>query len=431
MRVSKKSIYSYKLFLFICLYIVPLIFHTELSSLFWLFYQMFFNFLLFRILKKRYNFYITLINLWIINIPSSFISILGTDFSKLPITWFIIFNIILAILALRYFKINKFFLVLTVISTIYLFLNLVFFNFTMDGFKQMLMIFLFIISFYTGDAFAKKLSNKNNVKCFIKVYTYVSFAVAIQIFIQYIFFTKFNISLGNLDFYGQTRVAYSGLFGDNSFVGIYLSSSVLLMIFQILSSNAIKKNCILCIIHLIAILVSSSRTGLYALVIVFVIFGIKEIIKLNKKILVVMLVGLIVFPKLISNILVSRGNSLLDSSGRIDTYISTIPYIFNHFLFGIGLGLKHLSNVTTLTSVPHNYFLQYLLQIGFVGTLLVSSFILSVIIKNIKSDYFYLLLFIVISSMVIPDIVTSRFYSLIIVFVSFTYYAERKELKNE
>lgn len=409
LRINKEC-----LNLYIIIYITLMVFSSLFSSSVITLFQIVNNLIIFATMKHYYNIPIVLIIMMIINIPASYISIIGTDFSSLPLTWFMIYSIILFLYTIFNCRFDKITLITTVISIIYLLLHLLLFNLSFDGFKQFAMIVLFLFSFIVGESISKKTNSPKIIEILSNMYLIATLSTSLQIFIQYFFINQFEIIIGNFNLYGGGRSAYSGLFNDNSFVGIFIASGILFMIIRIVKNNSHTfKDYIYLLVNLIALLLCSSRTGLYALIIILCFFLGKTSIHGNTRSLLLIFLALLFIPFILDYVLNSRGTSLLDDSGRINDFAIAFNYIQNHFLFGLGLGLDEVVNITK-SIIPHNFFIQYMLQIGIIGTVLIlSHFIL--LFKYKSYNYVYVIYFILLSAMAVPDIVSSRFFSVIII----------------
>lgn len=420
LTINKNYIYFY-----ITLYEILMIFYSFFSPLIVTVFQLINNIIILILLRRYYSVSITLLFMMIINVPLSFISILGTDISSLPVSWFILYSIFLFIRCLLVNNLNINTIILAILLIVYLILNFILLNLSLDGFKQLLMIILFLMSFIIGQNLSSKpkdcgINHNLNI-----IYIYSTFAASVQIFIQYYFINNFDTIIGNFSLYGGGRSAYSGLFNDNSFVGIYIASGILLAIINLLDKKKRSMSTIIIIIvNSYALLLCSSRTGLYALIVVLTLYLTKNSLKGNLKAIFISILITLLIPSILEYMLNSRGGTLFDDSGRINDYISAFTYIKDNIFFGIGLGLDHLENITN-NIVPHNFFIQYLLQLGLVGTLLITLYCMQ-LLKIKSSTLIYIVLFIVISSMVIPDIVSSRFFSVIIIM----YYIEGNKKKR-
>lgn len=218
---------------------------------------------------------------------------------------------------------------------------------------------------------------------------------------------------------GQGRIAYSGLMGDYSFATLYLASGCVLVLIKFMEWG--KTNLIPFIIEevflLTAIIAVTARTGIAALAVIFVLYFLKNLEKIGWKTTLLLLTGIVAAPIVLNKLVASRsGQSILDSSGRLENYAIALKHSESHPFFGIGLGINNLT--TTLhIGVPHNFFVQYLLQIGIFGIMILLLFFVEYLRRDLNknSGLKWAFWLIVVGSMLIPDVFSSRFYSAIIV----------------
>ena len=215
------------------------------------------------------------------------------------------------------------------------------------------------------------------------------------------------------------RTAYGGLMGDYSFATLYLACGFMLLFLLWLRYKRITFFIFILIgLPLTAgMLIVSSRTGLAALLIVLALYFLFTRKKFTFRTSILVVLGIVAVVVVLTKMQSLRGTqSLLDSSGRIEGYIDALEVFLNHPVFGVGLGLTNLFNSTGL-GVPHNFFIQYLCQTGFVGTVLICLPFIVYIGNELTSSkcikWVFILIFI--GAMLIPDITSSRFLFAIIV----------------
>lgn len=218
------------------------------------------------------------------------------------------------------------------------------------------------------------------------------------------------------------RIAYGGLMGDFSFTTLYIATGIFIIMLWYFEYHTIGliKFGMMEFICLLSILIVTSRTGLFALVVTLILYFLFHLRKFKVRYIVVILAAFLFLP-IVINILMSNraGQSLMDGSGRIETYVKAMNLFFEKFLFGYGFGLKNFS-INTGIGIPHNFFIQYFLQCGFIGTILIILPFIHFFKKYfIKADCSkWLLVLVSIGSMLIPDIMNSRFLYGIIILIS-------------
>lgn len=371
-------------------------------------------------LNRYENSHEKIVSLMILSIPTSFISIIGTSYSVVPITWFIIYELFLLIKLLLY---NQFYVkksqIIIIFSFIIIFLFSLYFspNF-LDSFKQFSTILLILLAFPIG------YSLRNKIRCeylynFFSIYILAVIIFCTQIIMQYIYISKTGKIIGTYVEY-PNRTAFAGIFGDYSFATVYIASAAILVLVLYFSKFKIVKHLIsLCILELFfyyVIFLVSSRTGLYALLICQFIFLYTRVKKLNIFSILLVLILILFVPEIIKILNEIRGGqNLLDNSNRLPDYYRAINTFRQKFIFGTGFGISNLEEVYGI-GVPHNFIIQYLVQFGIIGfTIIVSNFILSYKKLTYINEIKWVLILIGISSMVIPDIFSSRFLNVIII----------------
>ena len=350
----------------------------------------------------------------ILSIPGSFLSILGTPTSIFPLSWFIVFSLLLFFYSLKRVK-KKYFFAILLFLLICMFS--IFKSVTIIGLiKQAMMIILFMLSFIIGNNMSNDKEKHVLFKTSEKLYLISVISYTLQIFAQYISNNYLHIAIGNISYMGTGRISYAALFSDYSFSSLYIVSGMMILLIWVYKRQIKLLYFFTCIVYLgIGTLIVNARTGLYAFVAVSIVF-----LLINFKInigftIVIAIAAIIVFPKILTIILAGRGGqSLFDSSNRLELIIESIPVIFNNLLFGVGLGLDTVVKYTG--TVPHNLIVQYLVQLGFIGIIPLVFFFLEMFKKiNIKKNSTWVLFVILLGAMFIPDIVSSRFLNIFVI----------------
>ena len=376
--------------------------------------------------KKRTTFLTSLMLTAIACLPMSFISILGTKTSSFPLSWFHVLIIFIGIYIFVRFGVNTVYLLIISIICAYLFVSSMFQPYVIDSLSQLLVIIMFLCSFLICDFYARNTHIQNTYLLAYKVYLASVLGFSLQVIFQYIAFNLCGIDLGRTAEMAQ-RTAYAGTFGDYSFASLFIATGILAMI--IYYFNYRNGSLFLFIINemlfFLALLITSARTGIVAFILTFMAFIIFRIKKINLFYLILIIIFGFGIPFYFKLLMASRGGnqSVLDGSGRTATYIMSFKYILKNPLFGNGLGAKNLFLNTGLITFPHNFFLQYILQIGFVGTGLLISLLfiysLNYFFHGGLSKWLVLLVFI--GAMFIPDIVSSRYLGVLIILTGMDY----------
>lgn len=353
-------------------------------------------------------------------VPTSFVSVIGTSTAELPLSWFMLFTIILFFKAILTGKLNRTYLLLFITFALLACLTLPAVESIFDSCKQIFTISICLCAFFIGEYLKKYFSTvfaeKTNSLYIVSV---IGFSVSI--FFQRIYVQSTGNTIGHYSVMGAGRITYAGLMNDYSFATLYIATGAMLVLIMYFEDKKVRlsKFILLEVLFLVAMLVVNSRTGLFSFVLVAGLYLIQKFMSGNVKALLIGLVILLSLPFILGYITASRGDQLLlDSSGRIENYVDTIAVISENFLFGVGFGLKNLKNLTGLT-VPHNYFIQYLVQCGIFGTILITLYFLVLFEKSVSkyNSSRWILYTILVGSMFIPDIFSSRYLSVIIILV--------------
>ena len=216
---------------FIILFNITMLFYQKMNYLMILVLGILIYISLYRRFIKLFNKLQTLIVIACIFIPTSFVSILGTDYGSLPLTWFN-FSIISTYLIIltKKFKFNYYFLspILLAILGCISFFNCISF---IDVVKQLLTIILFFIAFFIGDHLSKY-NNKIFIDTLRNFYVLSTFSFSLTIIIQSILAKYFNIVVGNYEVLGNNRIVNAGLMGDYSFATIFLATGFLIVFIE-------------------------------------------------------------------------------------------------------------------------------------------------------------------------------------------------------
>ncbi len=380
-------------------------------------------------LRQLFNRQETLFLCSVFLVPTSTISILGTSYSSFPLSWF---HVLVLLLFLRLFisaKANRTYFCLLFICVGYLVILAFFGSSIFDAMKQVLTITLFLLSFPIGASLSKHPSQSLLVTA-ADAFVCSSVAFGAQVFLQRAFISSSGIVIGHYTVTGQGRYSYAGLMGDYSFATVYLAAGCMITLIAFMDWGRIRlfRFMILEVFLLAATLAVTARTGLAALAIILVIYFLRNLRRINWKTTLLLVLGILAVPVILNELIILRvGQSLLDSSGRFVTYQKALNLIIMRPLFGVGLGIENLYEGYHM-GLPHNFFMQYLAQIGIVGTLLVLSFFIVYLRKSLvrANEMKWVFWLIVVSCMMIPDIFSSRFFYVIIILCMLPAYRRRK-----
>ncbi|HGH7179058.1 TPA: O-antigen ligase family protein [Bacillus luti] len=352
-----------------------------------------------------------------IYVPTSFVSILGTSYGSFPLTWYHLVIIISYIVIIfkgfhkGFYFYSPFIMLIIGITSLWTSVNIG------DTLKQLLTLVLFIMSFFIGEHISQFTDEKFLRK--LKFFYIISvFAFSLVIIIQTVCFNYLHFTVGYNEVIGQSRVVRAGLMNDYSFATLYIATGAILLVIEYVDKNTIKTWQFISfeVFFLISILLVNSRTGLFALLIVTGAYLLVKLIQGKVKSIFIVAGILIMIPYLIQYITASRGGQqILEGSGRSDLIQLALQVFFDNPLFGIGLGIANWSTLTGLV-LPHNMIAQYLAQLGIIGSALFYLNFIVLVAKYLKykSEFFWVLLTVLVGAMAIPDIVSSRFLSVIV-----------------
>ncbi|WP_221685555.1 O-antigen ligase family protein [Enterococcus faecium] len=382
-------------------------------------------------LKKYFCLADSLLLTSILFIPTSTISILGTSYSSLPLTWHNLIIIILMLYIIIEGTLNRSYLIILFLFICFGISTSMFLPFLIDALKQLMTISLFICSFLIGKRF--KMYSKNLTMIGWNFYFIGVVSMAFQVYLQRVYILSTGVIIGNYAEMGLNRIAYAGLMGDFSFAGLYLATGCLYAFLKYVDLKNWKLLffIIIEVFLLGAILCVSARTGLVSLFVTMTLYYLFNINRISVPHLLVLIGGIITTPYILVMLMAGRsGQSLLDSSGRLENYMSSLNAFSDKYLIGYGLGLNNLYTLLGV-AVPHNFFIQYLLQTGIIGTLIILSGFFKFTYEELKKSgcYKWFFLMIVVGAMFIPDIVSSRFLYAIVVLCMIS--ASERTIKKE
>ncbi|MDO5328811.1 MAG: O-antigen ligase family protein [Coriobacteriia bacterium] len=422
-EIKKKKHTNSSLIVFFTIFNSLLIFYTYLPATVYFFISIIIYFFSYYVLYKKYTFPEIMLLFVIFTLPSSFVSVLGTPYSELPITFHAIFIFLLTINIMFKKKFDVKYVICIILFCIIASLQIVFVEYPISLLKQAFSIVLFLFSFLLIKHFSTTGSNNYKILS-MDIYISSAFALGIQVLIQS-YFHNSGINLGTSAEYAYGRFACAGLFGDYSFAGLFITSAIFLILIRMFFYKNINNiiGFILCCFLLLCVVANTSRTGIVSLVLALLLCYLINFRYFPVGYFIILIMCCALFYVSIFAVAGNRGGlgMFLDSAGRIENYIDSINFIIDKPLLGYGLGLDNLLFYTAL-KVPHNFFIQYLIQTGFIGMIVICLpfvfFVKDTFTAHNK--YKWLFIQIAIASMLIPDIVSSRFLFTVIVIISMT-----------
>lgn len=441
MNLYKKGmgwkIFNKKIFFLLILYNTVAIFYSLVPSVIVMVSTFFIMIYFFGKLEKSCGVFRTLYYCSLLSIPTSFISVFGKSYSEFPLSWFQIFILSMVLYMFFWGCFDRYYFFLTVLFIGFSMVELIISDNLGNALSQLLMIFLFITSFFIGEYLKKSCDTSIYINA-SKFYIVGTFSLALQIMIQAIMIPKTGIIIGHYNEFGL-RKARAGLMGDFSFASVYLASGILFILVLYVETKRIKfyQMVLLEGVHLAGLILTTARTGLYALILtvgIFFIYNIAHKKRVNIKSSFIILLTFMMLPAIFNILNISRGGQgFLDGSGRYQNYIAALKAFVDHCLIGIGFGREYVGEVIGGV-VPHNFLIQYLLQCGIIGTTLILFYFLLFIRRDIGRAGIvkWLFFMVAVSAMAIPDIVCSRFlYAIVSMVMISTVYERTRDIMKE
>lgn len=297
-----------------------------------------------------------------------------------------------------------------------------------------LMFIPLILAYDQRDYLISRISFKNNTDKFLDMINLTILATAVGVIVQYVFYRKLGLRLGNITFY-PGRTVYDLLISGASVLSLYLSIGVAINVKKIYTKFRII-NLIYILICVVGIVVNSSRTGLVAAIIISILIAMPQMIKNKKSLLITLImipVFIFVFQDMVDTLLANRStSSLFEANGRMGTYKYGFDLLTENmvkFLFGSGLSLDNYSRI-----IPHNFILETLVTMGTVVSIIIFSLIFIALKYINKNKNKYIIWVILIGSMFITNFQGNTFFTvyMIVMILESRLLIERKvDLKDE
>ena len=284
---------------------------------------------------------------------------------------------------------------------------------------------LIVIIPIIGTFYAKKniKFDKNTLIDFELYFNHSISATVLLIIFQCVMHKTFGISLGYIFAYTH-RVIYNGLCNAASVISIFIGQGIIYNYYKIINGKFKKEYLFRILLFLVGIIINTSRTGIVGAVIVCFIMtlkkaNIKNNTTKNKKIVFLPIIGFIAISLLYFMLASKLGRNELTNAfslnGRLETYEYGFSKIFSTastFIFGNGLD----PSIYYDGHLPHNIFIESLMEIGIIGTLLI-TFVYSKIllrIKNTLGKYYFIN--IIICCMFITGFLSIQMYTIIFIY---------------
>jgi len=371
-------------------------------------------------LRKIFSINQVLFILLIALVPSSFVSVFGVKYALIPISMFSLVAYYLLFRIIGTMKIGKWYLLSLLIFIFFALISIFSFEYKASAVMQVLNIFTLLLAFIIGSYFYKKESSTDFLRVTKNIYVQTTLIFAISVLIQRAFITNSGNVIGKYGEYALGRISYAGIMGDFSFASLFIATGWIALIF----TNYKNK-----IRHVTGLIVGSAvfsyalvsvnaRTGLLALASAIIVGLIYAVINKKKLAIIAGILAIIVIFSVGIAIINNRGlQPITDGSSRNAAYVIGLSAFKSHPFLGVGFGQDNLSQYLLGLPLPHNFFIQYLMNGGIIGLIIILlPFILYLKLPLYKDIGIFLMLVAVFAgSMFIPDIFSSRFLFVIIV----------------
>ena len=328
----------------------------------------------------------------ILSMPLYSLNILGAGFPHV-LSWTTLLLIVLVVYAAFHLKtvsramvvVSVVLLALTCITSFY-FSGVGVSQFYYFG-LQLLFILPITLAFITKEQLAPKLTRVGSERL-ISIANQTIVATALAVLSQYGLYELMGISMGNISLFGGGRTVFDLTVDAFSVLSMFLGMGVVLnvLLFQKTLRVSYVFGALAC---LIGIIVNTSRTGLFAAIIVslwLIAFPPARSGRKRRPFLLLGLVPIAAGGLYVISLLGFRRTltNIFAGNGRLETYtnaLTTSTKSWQNFLFGIGYG-QDRANYHHVA--PHNVVLETLLSSGVIVLVLVS--ILAILLLRFFKD---------------------------------------------
>lgn len=252
----------------------------------------------------------------------------------------------------------------------------------------------------------------------INIYINIALLMGVGVLLQSYLYNEMSVSIGTINEYAD-RIGFGFIWMDYSFLSLYFTSLIPLLWYTKKNKGAFS------VFFIVVSLVTTARTGFYALIIftmILLIISFLKNVSINNKISILKLsfFSLFIMPvlfllKYFFEINASSRILSLDPTGRIDGYISAIDFFKNNFLYGSMYDIEIYRNAVTI--IPHNLFIYNLVLGGVVFFLFFIYWLITLILYCFPMRYEYVSYSVVICLIgfqFIPAVFTAYFFAFLI-----------------
>lgn len=245
-------------------------------------------------------------------------------------------------------------------------------------------------------------------------YLMIASTSSISVIYQYILYTFFNVSVGKITVF-PSRTVFDMTFTGYSVLSVLLGAGMIISLSKLLKGYQIYKHVACLLVTAVGCAINSSRSGLFAALLVMAIM---VAFSKKKTKFVIMILVIAVMVVSLSMLLTSRNAqdiySLLGDNDRINLAISGVSLIFSNskYLF-FGLGID--ASATGAVAAQHNMFLEFLELNGLILFIPFFVAVIYIIICTRKKENRYLLWHILISHQFFSSFFATTFLPVVVI----------------
>lgn len=358
-------------------------------------------------------------------VPISFRNILGGAVIDFPVPWFYVIIMFIGIDAIiKTIKMKKIIKANWIVVLLFGVLLISYFSSInkLEATKEFLMLITIMVIFYWGNLNINIVdSYEYSIIC--NSYIYGIVFASLGVIAQYLFYTFFDITLFTIKIFGGGRVYLRFILGDMSGSTVYLASGVVILL--LLKK---KYSFILSLIIVSAMILSTSRAGLVALILTL---GLYILTRKNNRDKWIVFFGFCILSYFLLVIMVKVRNNIasptsseydvfrvLKANGRNEIIQSAFGLFKDNIIFGCGLDFSSQLRDLNIMTV-HNATLMFLYQNGIIATVIAGFIFVKLLLKTLHTsiDQKWFMLVSIIGSCVSPSFLDMRFFTLLMLLV--------------
>ena len=378
-------------------------------------------------MAKRGTMIQTSLSLMIMALPMAYIGFAGTTMHQV-FSWYNMFLVLFIFVVIASFAmwipIKKLATSLIVTVVFCLFINMIWTNNISGSLVEIAQLLVMVIPILIIHTLRDKLDITHDTVCsLIGNYVDVCVATAIAMLAQYVMYYIFGMRIGIIHFTGGGRVAFYALFRGASILPVYMGIGIVYLFIECFEKKVTRGNLIKMVIIFMAVVLNTSRTGLFALMAVMVLISIKYIIKApSAKGIFISILGFVGAYFAINYIttLRSKLTSFLDANGRIATWNNGIKiWLANikNFFLGEGFTGERWDGVTK----PHNMVIQTLAQCGIIVAVILTCMMIKYLVDHRRNPYVFIPMYIILAGMFVTDFYANAFTTVILILLDLYY----------